>query len=438
MLTGRPVLSKVIKIDYLSRVEGESGFFIEIRDGKVSNLEIRVFEAPRFFESFLRGRPYQDAIDFTARICGICPVAYQMSSVHAIEKVLGLEVSNSVKDLRRLMYCAEWISSHSLHVYMLHGPDFYGLESAWEGRDYLPRLKKGLGFKRLGNELLAIIGGRSIHPVNVKLGGFFRTPDIKRLSDLLPALEKAFEDTIDEIKWTSSLRFKDDYQDREFISLRNDSEYPMNYGYVSSSKGLNTTMEAFLNGIEEYQRSYSTALFSGIRRGGELQPYLVGPLSRLNLNYDRLPEEIKDIIEDSGIEIPLFGMDRSIIARVIEIAYAFFEAIRIIKGLKERESLSTEFEANQEPFELHTGVATWITEAPRGMLIHRYELDDKGRIVNCRIIPPTSQNLAMIELDIRYLIESKIDIEKGQLKKLIASLIRSYDPCISCSVHLVV
>lgn len=425
-------MSKVIKIDYLSRVEGESGFFIEIRDGKVSNLEVRVFEAPRFFESFLRGRPFQDAIDFTARICGICPVAYQMSSVHAIEKIFGVEVSKSVKDLRRLMYCAEWISSHSLHVYMLHGPDFYGLESAWEGRDYLPRLKRGLGFKRLGNELLAIIGGRSIHPVNVKVGGFYRIPDMKRLSELLPSLEKAFEDIIEEIKWASGLRFKGVYQDIEFISLRNESEYPMNYGYVASCNGLNTTMEGFLNIIEEYQRSYSNALFSGLRRGGELLPYLVGPLSRLNLNYDRLPEEIKGIINDSGIEIPLFGMDRSIIARVIEIAYAFYESIRIIKGLTES---SIEFES-PEPLDPRPGVATWITEAPRGMLIHRYELDDKGRIMNCKIIPPTSQNLAMIESDIRYLIESRGDIEKGQLKRSIASLIRSYDPCISCSVHL--
>ncbi|MFN3396490.1 MAG: nickel-dependent hydrogenase large subunit [Thermodesulfovibrionales bacterium] len=139
-------MSRVIKIDYLSRVEGESGVFIEMKDGKVTNLELRVFEAPRFFESFLKGRPFQDAIDFTARICGICPVAYQMSAVHAIEKIFGVEVKKQIRDLRRLMYCAEWISSHSLHVYMLHGPDFYGLESAWSGKEYLPVLKRGLFF----------------------------------------------------------------------------------------------------------------------------------------------------------------------------------------------------------------------------------------------------------------------------------------------------
>lgn len=423
-------MNRIIKIDYLSRVEGESGVFIEIKDKKVVNVEMRVFEAPRFFESFLRGRPYQDAIDFTARICGICPVAYQMSAVHAIEKIFGVEVKKQIRDLRRLMYCAEWISSHSLHVYMLHGPDFYGLESAWSGKEYLPVLKRGLFFKRLGNEILTIIGGRSIHPVNVRVGGFYRTPELKRLTELLPYLERAFEDTIKEIGWASGLKFREVCQEREYISLRDNKEYPMNYGSVVSNKGLNVTMEEYLGTIEEYQRVYSTALFSGIKRKGELQPYLVGPLARLNHNYDKLPDEIRGVMDRCGVEIPLLGMDKSIIARVIEIAYAIYESIRLIKGLNEAESPSIEFEPR-------AGIATWITEAPRGMLIHKYELDDKGRIMNCKIIPPTSQNLAMIEQDIINLIMSKNDMDKRLLKKTVASLIRSYDPCISCSVHLI-
>lgn len=425
-------MSRVIKIDYLSRIEGESGVFIEIKDNRVVNVEMRVFEAPRFFESFLRGRPFQDAIDFTARICGICPVAYQMSAVHAIEKIFGIEVNKQIRDLRRLMYCAEWISSHSLHVYMLHGPDFYGLESAWSGKEYLPVLKRGLFFKRLGNEMLTIIGGRSIHPVNVRVGGFYRTPELRRLNELLPSLERAFEDAIKEIGWASGLNFREVFQEREYISLRDEMEYPMNYGYVVSNKGLNVTMEDYLGTIEEYQRGYSTALFSGIKRKGEPQPYLVGPLARLNHNYDKLPDEIRDVLDRSGIEIPLSGMDKGIIARVIEIAYAFYEAIRIIKGLETEQST----EAYGESFEPRSGSATWITEAPRGILIHQYELDDKGRIVNCKIIPPTSQNLAMIEQDIKNLIESERGMDKGQLKRAISSLIRSYDPCISCSVHL--
>ncbi|MFN3396491.1 MAG: nickel-dependent hydrogenase large subunit [Thermodesulfovibrionales bacterium] len=276
---------------------------------------------------------------------------------------------------------------------------------------------------------MSIIGGRSIHPLNVRVGGFYRAPELKRLTELLPSLEKAFEDTIKEIKWASGLNFREVCQEREYVSLRDEMEYPMNYGSVVSNKGLNVTMEDYLEAIEEYQKGYSTALFSGIKRKGEPQPYLVGPLARLNHNYDKLPDEIRGVMKEYGIEIPLLGMDKGIIARVIEIAYAIYESIRLIKGLNEAESPSIEFEPR-------AGIATWITEAPRGILIHKYELDEKGRIMNCKIIPPTSQNLAMIEQDIINLVMSETDIDKGLLKKAVASLIRSYDPCISCSVHL--
>jgi coenzyme F420-reducing hydrogenase alpha subunit len=429
MPTERQGLRRVINIDYLSRIEGESGFFIHIKDGRISRLELRVFEAPRFFESFLIGRPYQDAIDFTARICGICPVAYQMSSVHAIEKVFGIEVSRPVTDIRRLMYCAEWISSHSLHVYLLHGPDFYGLESAWSSKGYLPILKKGLSFKRLGDEILSIIGGRPIHPVNVKVGGFFRPVDINLLRGLLPSLERAYEDSLGEIRWAANLKFQYDSCEREYICLRNEDEYPMNYGYIVSNKGLSCDMEGFLNTIEEYQKEYSNALYSGILRQGELHPYLVGPIARLNLNYDRLPEEIKNKIKEAGISIPLSGIDKGIIARVVEISYALYESIRLIRSI--------DYPIKSQDFEPREGRATWITEAPRGILLHHYEIDERGTIKRARIIPPTSQNLAMIEKDITHLIESVEEIDIGKLKRTIASLIRSYDPCISCSVHLI-
>lgn len=420
-------MSRVIKIDYLSRIEGESGVYIEIKDGSV-NVEMRVFEAPRFFESFLRGRPFQDAIDFTARICGICPVAYQMSSVHAFERIFGIEVDKPVRDLRRLVYCAEWISSHSLSVYILNGPDFYGLESAWSGKEYLPILKKGLFFKKLADEILTIIGGRPVHPVNVRVGGFFRAVDLDRLKGLIPSLLRAYEKSFNEIRRVSALKFQEIYHEREYVSLQDDV-YPMNYGSIISNKGPNASMEEFLRTIEEYQRVYSTALHSGIRRDKDLQPYIVGPIARLNNNYMSLPDEIRGIIAESGIVIPVSGMDKGIIARVIEIAYALYESIRLINGLDD-------INVPSKGFEPCPGSATWITEAPRGILIHHYEIEDTGKILNCRIIPPTSQNLAVMEMDIRHLVEVNKHLDKTRLKGLISSLIRSYDPCISCSVHI--
>lgn len=423
------ITSKIIKVDYLSRVEGEGGIVIEIKNDKSVRLRVNIFEAPRFFESFLRGRPYSDVMDFTARICGICPVAYQMSSVHAIEKIFNIEVEKPIQQLRRLLYCGEWIESHALHIYFLNGPDFYNIESAWASKEYLPIAKRGLYFKKLGNEILTILGGRSVHPVSVRVGGFYKIPDKKSLSELLSELKKAYEESLKEIKWAASLRFNNNSWDTEYVSLIHKNEYPMNYGNVASNRGLNINMEKFIESVQEYQVEYSTALHAGLKRDSSANPYVVGPLSRLNLNYERLPLEIKDAIKDSGISLPITNTDMSIIARVAEMSYAFYEAIRII----------SEYEEPDKPFinfEVTDGEAVWITEAPRGILIHRYELDKTGHVKNCTIIPPTSQNFAHIEADMYRFIQNNIDKSEDFLKKECEKIIRSYDPCISCSVHV--
>ncbi len=423
-------MGKKIKVDYLSRVEGESGFFIEIENKKIQRLYLKIFEAPRFFESFLIGRPYYDAIDFTARICGICPVAYQMSSVHAIEKIFGIEVERPIKQLRRLMYCGEWIESHALHIYLLNGPDFFGLESAWASREYLKIAVKGLTFKRLGNQILAVIGGRSVHPVSVKVGGFYKIPNKRSLKQMLPELEKAFEESIKEIKWAANLPFNNNSWDTEYVSLSHPDEYPMNYGSVISNKGLSVSMDDLINSVKEYQTEHSTSLYTGIKRDSSVSPYIVGPISRLNLNYDKLPSDIKTAIKESGISIPITNSQMSIIARAVELSYAFHEAIRIVKEYEEPDNASLNYSPAQ-------GDAVWITEAPRGILLHRYIVDDKGNISKCTIIPPTSQNLAHIEKDIYAFLQNNIDSTTDFIKRGCEKIIRSYDPCISCSVHIV-
>lgn len=422
-------MNKIIKVDYFSRVEGEGGVTIEIKDGKIAKLHMKVFEAPRFFEAFLKGRQPQDVIDFTARICGICPVAYQMSSVHAIEKIFGVEIEKPIRELRRLLYCGEWIESHALHIYLLNGPDFYGIESAWSGKDYLPFTKTGLMFKKLGNRILTTLGGRPVHPVSVRVGGFYKTPGKNELISILPDLERAYEESLKGIKWAAGLGFIDQSRDMEYVSLMHPDEYPMNEGHIVSNKGLDKPMDRFLEGIQEYQVEYSTALHSGIKRDSSVSPYLVGPIARLNLNHDKLPSEIKAVMNESGIMLPIKNTQMGIVARSIEVAYAFHEAIRIIR----------DYEMPDHPFisfEPGRGEAIWITEAPRGILIHRYEMDERGNVLNCRLIPPTSQNLAMIETDIRDFIHSDGRLDPASLKKSIEAIVRSYDPCISCSVHL--
>lgn len=423
-------MNKLIRTNYLPRVEGEVGTSIEIKDGRITKLHLKVFEAPRFFESFIRGRPFSDVMDFTARICGICPVAYQMSSVHAIEKIFGIEISEPIHDLRRLLYAGEWIESHALHIYLLHGPDFYGIDSAWASREYLPFVRRGINFKKLGNKIVAILGGRSIHPVSVKVGGFYKVPEKKELSSILNDLERAYEESLAGIKWAAGLSFKDTSRDMEFVSLRHTDEYPMNEGQIVSNKGLVLSMAGFLKCIQEYQGEDSNALYSGIKKDTSVDPYLVGPLARLNLNHEKLPLEIKDILKESSVFLPVTNTQMSIIARSVELAYAFNEAIRIIR----------EYDKPAKPsitFEPRAGEAVWITEAPRGILIHKYELGNEGQVLNCTLIPPTSQSLAMIEAELRDFVQSNAHLAPETLKKEIECSIRNYDPCISCSVHLV-
>jgi coenzyme F420-reducing hydrogenase alpha subunit len=424
-------LRKLIKTDSLARVEGEGGVFVEMKDGVVTKVHLRIFEAPRFFEAFLVGRPCQDVIDFTARICGICPVAYQMSSVHAIEKIFGVAISQPVRELRRLMYCGEWIESHALHVYFLHGPDFYGLESAFVGRGYQETAKRGIRFKKLGNAILTVLGGRPIHPVSVRVGGFFRTPDRKTLSALLPALEDAYAESLTAIRWASGLAFGEYTPDTECVSLGVTEGYPMNEGRIISTQGMDESFEGFLERIQEYQVGYSTALHSGIKRDGGAAPYLVGPLARLNLNHEKLPSGITSVMRESGVVPPLTNLRLGIVARSVEIAYALHEAIRIIREYDEPEHPC-------ESFEPAAGAAVWATEAPRGLLLHRYEFDERGFVTAATIIPPTSQNLAQMEKDIRDFVASRIGSPPDFLRKETEKIVRNYDPCISCSAHMVV
>jgi coenzyme F420-reducing hydrogenase alpha subunit len=422
-------VKRLFKVDYLSRVEGEIGITAEIRDGEVT-VRAGVFEAPRFFESFLRGRPYTDVADFTARICGICPVAYQMSAVHAIEMIFNVEVEEPIRELRRLLYCGEWIESHALHIYFLQGPDFYGTESAWSKKEYLSLAKRGLSFKKLGNRILTMLGGRPIHPLSVKVGGFYKVPDKKTLTALLGELETAYDESLKSIRWTVRLPFNDNACDREYLSLRHPGEYPMNHGHICSNKGLDATMGEFLDQIREYQMDYSTALHAGIKEQEALHPYLVGPVARVNLNQDRLPQEIGNTMKECGIQLPITNSQRGIIARSIELAYAFDEAMRIIKAYEMPDRPSVDFEPG-------AGEATWITEAPRGILIHRYELDSGGYVKSCQLIPPTSQNLAQMERDLHDFLQNNINKPADFLKKESEKIVRSYDPCISCAVHLV-
>jgi len=418
--------SRKIKVNALARVEGEGSLNIQFQDGAVEQVQLKIYEPPRFFEALLRGRDFTEAPDITARICGICPVAYQMSACTAMEDALGVKVSAPIQDLRRILYCGEWIQSHALHIYFLHAPDFLGLESAVELAATDPqRLQAGIKLKAVGNDIMRTVGGRDVHPVNVKVGGFYSWPDPQRLSGLLPVLEDARQLAIDTVRWVAGFDFPDFSEDYEFVALRDSDRYAIEGGRVVSSSGLKIPVQAYEQHFEEYQEPHSNALHSRRKGGGR---YLTGPMARYALNRQQLSGTAGQLATELGLEAVVRNPFRSIIVRALEIVYCCEEALRLVRGYKLGGVASAPVPARHA-----TGYG--CTEAPRGLLYHRYDLADDGSIRHAKIVPPTAQNQGQIELDLKGVTERNASLGDEQLQWLCEQTIRNYDPCISCATH---
>jgi sulfhydrogenase subunit alpha len=417
---------KVLEVDFLSRVEGEGGLFVRLKGKTVADVQLKIFEPPRFFEAFLRGRHFSEAPDITARICGICPIAYQMSSIHAMEDALGVKVEGPLRDLRRLFYCGEWIESHALHVYMLHAPDFLGYQDVIQmAKDHAEVVKRALKLKKIGNELVTLLGGREIHPVSARVGGFYRVPTKRDLAPLTEKLKWARDAALETVRLTSTFPFPDLEQDYEFVALHHPNEYPFNEGRLISSKGLNIAVREYEHHFVEEHVERSNALHSQLKTRG---PYFVGPLARYNLNFEQLSPLAQDAARASGLPPICRNPFMSIIVRAVETLYACDEALRIIAA----------YEVPDRPFvEAQPRAATGFgcTEAPRGILYHRYDLDENGLIVDAKIVPPTAQNLKTIERDLYHFVSKNIRLPKDKLTWQCEQAIRNYDPCISCATH---
>lgn len=417
---------KTLKVNYLARVEGEGGIRVVIKDGRVTEVMLNIFEPPRFFEAFLRGRKFTEAPDITARICGICPVAYQMSSIHAMEQACGVLVDGQLRALRRLIYCGEWIESHALHIYLLHAPDFLGYEDALQmANDHRDVVQRGLQLKKAGNEIVTLLGGREVHPINVRVGGFYRVPTKRELAPLAERLKWARDAALETVRWTATLLFPDFEQDYEFVALRHPEEYPFNEGRIVSSKGLDISVSEYDDHFTEEHVQRSNALHS-VQKGGA---YFTGPMARYSLNFDRLTPTAREAAKEAGLGPVCRNPFKSIIVRSVETLYACEEALRIIE----------EYEPPDRPFvEVHpkAGTGYGCTEAPRGILYHRYRIDSGGIIQDAKIVPPTSQNQRTIEEDLYRFASAHAALPKDELTRRCEQAVRNYDPCISCATHL--
>lgn len=417
--------NRTLKVDVLARVEGEGALHVKLKGDEVTDVKFKIYEPPRFFESFLIGRAYTEAPDITARICGICPVAYLLGASQAMEAACGATVSPAIRDLRRLMYCGEWIESHALHIYLLHAPDFLGLPDAIQLAASHPDLvRRGLRLKKIGNHLMRVIGGREVHPINLRVGGFYSAPAREDLLALEGDLEWGLEAALETARLVAGFEFPSFERDYLFVALRHPDRYAIEEGRLVSSDGLDIAVSEFEDHFTEDQVRHSTSL-TGAFRG---RPYHVGPLARYSLNFEQLTPEAARIARELGLEPPVCNPFRSIAVRAVELVVAFEEALRLVRSYEPPHPPAV-------PVSPRAGRGTGCTEAPRGICYHRYTIDENGAITSARIQSPTCQNHPSIEGDLWAFAQENAALPDDELQWKLEQAIRNYDPCISCATH---
>jgi coenzyme F420-reducing hydrogenase alpha subunit len=422
-----PAVDAMFDVGYVTRVEGEGSLRLRIRGGEVTEARLSIFEAPRYFERLVVGRSPDEVLDVVSRICGICPIAYQMTAVRAFEHAFGVEVDPQVAALRRLFYAAEWIQSHALHVYLLHAPDFLGYPSAVAmAADHRPLVERGLRLKRLGNDIMALLGGRAIHPVSIRVGGFSRVPRRDELVDIRRRLDEGVADAIATVELAAGLLAPTFDRERPLVALRDPDAYPYADGRIVSTDGLDLAGDRWDDAFAEEQHEGTNALHARTTDG---RVYLLGPSARVTLDADRLQPLAADALARLGLADRIRTNPYwSIAARAIELVQATVDARDVIDA----------YVPPAEPrvtWSARPGRAAWATEAPRGLIFHRYEVDERGLIAAAQIVPPTSQNQGAIEEDLRDFAPSVLGLPRDEATVRLEQLIRSYDPCISCATH---
>ncbi|MEU7166747.1 nickel-dependent hydrogenase large subunit [Streptomyces morookaense] len=426
--------SRVLHVGSLTRVEGEGALHLRIDDGTVSAARLKIYEPPRFFEAFLRGRRHTEPPDITSRVCGICPVAYQTSACRAIEDVCGVTVGGQLAALRRLLYCGEWIESQTLHIHLLHAPDFLGHDSAVDlSRDHRADIERGLRIKQAGNAVMELLGGRSIHPVNVRVGGFHRTPTRAELRPLAEQLRRARDDAEETVRWVAGFDFPDAECDADLLALAEPGAYAIDGGiptvlpYGDGQEPRSFPVRDFTAHVVEEQVPYSTALQARL----DGRRHLTGSLARYAISGHLLPPAVQEAARAAGLDGVCRNPFRSIVVRAVEVLYAIGEALRLIDAYEPPPRPAVDVIPRP-------GTGHGATEAPRGTLYHRYVLDAEGLVTDARLVPPTSQNQAAIEEDLRRIVQDRLargDATDAELTRLCERAIRNHDPCISCSAH---
>ncbi len=418
---------KTIKVDYVARVEGEAAIRVTVAGRETESVELRIWEPPRFFEGFLAGRSYNEVPDIVARICGICPVSHMTTSIRVIEKAMVIEPSAQTVLLRRLLAMSQVVSSHIVHLYALVLPDYQGYPGLPSMLERFPDVVARLLRMRTAiNNLTKLVGGgRGIHPVATVVGGFTRIPSAREFRAARDALVKIKPDAVETLKMVADFEELAGLgSEREFVSIRNEQSYAIEIGDIISNKGLSISEDDYYEHFSEYQMPY--AMTKQTRRDGT-EPVMVGALARVNLKYDQLFPEAKELAEKAGFTVPDYNPFHNNLAQAIEIVHGIEDCIQMIESLEPQDE--------KPHVQVRAGKAGAITEAPRGLDYHWYAFNRRGIVEKANIVTPTAHNFMMIEKDMKEMVDRIADRPMKEIRRWCELLVRAYDPCFSCSVH---
>lgn len=417
-----------VNVDHLTRVEGHGNIVVNVKEGKIEECKWEVVEAPRFFEAFVRGRSYLEIAHITSRICGICSIGHTLCSLQATEAAMGVKISEQTRLLRRILIQGENLQSHVLHSYFLAAPDFVGAPSVFPLVQTHPEVVvRALRMKKLANDLCDVFGGRTVHPITPTVNGFTKLPEIKDIKEIRRRLVAAGPDLEATLALFKTLKIPDFQRETEYISLKSKEEYALYEGVIASTDAGTTPVANYRNWTNEYLVPQSTAKYTKHVRDS----YMVGALARFNNNHDQLPARVQKAAEELGLKAPCYNPFMNTVVQVVEVVHALDESIRLIdelldKGLKEEDRRIL----------LKAGRGVGSVDVPRGILFHDYTYDKNGICVEANCIIPTNQNHANIQKDMEALLPQVLDRPQEEIRLSLEMLVRAYDPCISCSTHL--
>jgi sulfhydrogenase subunit alpha len=421
-----------IKIDHIAKIEGHAGFVADIQNGNVVKARLNVYEGARLLEGILQGRSFQEVSQITSRICGVCPVVHNLTSLKALEAALGVFPSQQTILLRQLLMMGQILNSHALHLFFFSLSDFFGIKNDLALiKKYPGRAADALALRNFGNKIIEVIGGRSIHPLTPVVGGFKKAPDQEKLKEILKESVSALDAAVNLAKFFSQLEYPVFDRVCHFVALNLPNEYAIYDGLVRRQKETESVSE-FMPKIQEIQIKENPSAKRSEFKG---KSYMVGSLARLNLNSKYLNPKAKAVFRNTNLILPIANPFYNILAQAIEIVHCVEEAQQLLEKAK-----GIDFESVQaHPIETKEGKGFGAIEAPRGTLFYYYEVGDDGLIKNANIITPTAQNLARLEDDmISYLPQLTKNGQalcKEKCQDLIKMLIRAYDPCLTCATH---